>query len=121
MADKNEIENVTDRTVIRGLSDIAAAMIRESVGRHEYVADQRYTERRFHDMESDVTDLKDTHASDVKEIRENIASHIKEHSDTQTRERANWLQFFYAGIIPFGIAIAVALFSAWLAAKGSGK
>ena len=96
-----------------------SGLMRESIGRPEYAADLRHTEHRFTDIERDVEGLKTTHYSDIKTVSDNISTHIRDHREDESKDRAHWRQFMYAGIAPFTIGILIAIFSAWMSARGA--
>lgn len=121
MGDGSSSGEADARAIVRGMQDIAG-LLRDGVGRHEYLADQRHVDHRFTDLETDVGDLKKMHTDDVKGISDQITTHLRDHrtddQNSRTSERADWRQFMYAGIAPFAIGIIIAVFSAWLATRG---
>lgn len=91
--------------------DHVTMSLTQLVQRTEYTADRRYDDRRFAELESDITELRRQLAEELKALKQSI--------DVATEKRGtNVRQAVYAGLLPALFMMVSIVVQIWLAAKG---
>jgi transposase len=92
--------------------DQVTMSLTQLVQRTEYTADRRFDERRFADLEADLTEMRRQHIDEIKALRASI--------DAATEKRGNNLrQAVYAGILPAVLVLMGIVVQIWLARQGA--
>jgi hypothetical protein len=81
--------------------DQITVLVRDLVSRSEYTTDQRHIERRFTELDRDITEERQAREIAVKETKDQLAS-------ATTQSGTNWRQAIYSGLIP-GILFLVGM------------
>lgn len=114
MADDLSLGELTRRT------DTLATTLTQLVQRTEYVADRRYDDRRFVEVEADIAELKRENA----EFRRQLSADLKALQDSvsaATEKRGtNVRQMIYSGLLPALFLLAGIVVQIWIAARGAG-
>lgn len=98
MADEPSVGELSRR------ADQLTQMYTQLVGRTEYAADRRYDDRRFGEVEADVSGIRD----ELKALRMSI--------DAASEKRGmNMRQAIYAGLFPAGLVLLGIAVQIWLA------
>ena len=91
--------------------DQVSMTLTQLVQRAEYTADRRFDDRRFNEIEADVSELRKQLAEDLKALKQSI--------DAATEKRGtNVRQAVYAGLVPALFMMVSIVVQIWLAAKG---
>jgi hypothetical protein len=92
--------------------DQVAVSLTQLVQRTEYTADRRFDDRRFTELESDVTELRRYLTEEMRALKASI--------DAATERRGtNMRQAVYAGIVPAVFVLVGIVVQIWLARQGA--
>ena len=106
MADEPSLGEVSRRI------DQVSMSLTQLVQRTEYTADRRFDDRRFTELESDVTELRRQLTEDMRALKASI--------DAATERRGtNMRQAVYAGIVPAVFVLVGIVVQIWLARQGA--
>lgn len=106
MADEPSLGEVSRRV------DHVTMSLTQLVQRTEYTADRRYDDRRFAELESDVTELRRQLTEEMRALKASI--------DAATEKRGtNMRQAVYAGILPAVLVLMGIVVQIWLARQGA--
>jgi len=95
----------------RRIDNVSSALA-QLVQRAEYTADRRYDERRFAEIEADVTELRRMLTDEIRALKGSI--------DAAAEKRGtNARQAVYAGILPAVLVLAGIVVQIWLARQGA--
>lgn len=94
------------------------------IQRAEYAADQRLIERRFTEVEADVTQLRQALLDEVRGLRGALDAAVVrlEAADEKREEKrgGNLKQMIYSGILPTLFILITIAVQVWLAPRGGG-
>ena len=106
MADEPSLGEVSRRI------DQVSMSLTQLVQRTEYTADRRFDDRRFTELESDVTELRRHLTEEMRALKTSI--------DAATERRGtNMRQAVYAGIVPAVFVLVGIVVQIWLARQGA--
>lgn len=97
-------EEITNGELARGIAELKA-MVGGLIGRAEYSADQRSSERRFTEIAADLEDVRRVHAEDVRVLHDRITEQAK----AGTEHRMRWHDRLMMGLLPAIAALLVGL------------
>lgn len=104
--------------------DGLTAMLAQLIQRAEYAADQRLIERRFTEVESDVSQLQRALLDEVRGLRSALDAAVSrlEAADEKREEKrgGNFKQMIYSGILPTLFILVTIAVQVWLAPRGGG-
>lgn len=109
-------DDITNGELARRLDDLRH-MLADLVGRPEYQADQRGTDRRLLDLERDLESLQQQHAKDNEAVYRHIAEQVK----AAAERHQSWRTIVYTGLIPAAVVLIGILVQLLLAHSGGGK
>lgn len=105
--------------------DTIQGLVQGLIGRQEYLADQRATDRRMADVEADVKGLDSKFAEALREVHARVDRTDRELSariDAQAAQagmqRRHWQELIFIGVLPAVAVVLVYLLGVWT--KGSG-
>jgi hypothetical protein len=92
--------------------DQVTMSLTQLVQRTEYVADRRFDDRRFAELESDLIEVRRLLSEEIKALRTSI--------DASAERRGNNVrQALYAGILPAVLVLMGIVVQIWLARQGA--
>lgn len=92
--------------------DQVSMTLTQLVQRAEYTADRRFDDRRFTEIEADVTEMRRQLTDEIRALKGSI--------DAATERRGtNMRQAVYAGIVPAVFVLVGIVVQIWLARQGA--